>query len=79
LIRIPVTDLVTGIRKKLCDQADTDGVIVTEAPDPLTVISPPTKAAEPINVPAVEADQMPASLYVPAATGIVTAPPVRTQ
>lgn len=48
------------------------------APAPETVTDPPENAALPTNVPEVDAEKMPPSVYVPAAHGIFTADPLLT-
>lgn len=46
------------------------------APAPETTTEPPSNADDPTNVPDDAADQMPPSVYVPAATGTFTSEPV---
>jgi hypothetical protein len=55
-----------------------DGVTVIEAPVPETVTEPPENAALPTNVPEVDAEKIPPSVYVPAAQLMLTALPLLT-
>jgi len=58
------------------DYAATDGVTEILAPVPDTTTLPPLNADEPTNVPLLTADQMPPSVYVPAAQAMFTTDPV---